>query len=378
MFFVHPQIKLNKKNLRSVANSIFKTPDRAALKKKLSSFFPKKQLVFTDMGRSAFKIIVEQLNLQNSQIIFPAYICDIFYPILRRYKIKPLFLDIDFPTLSVNPEKVLARASSQTKAVLISHTFGLPVKIDELLKKRKLIVIEDCAHALGAKYKGNFVGNYGRAAFFSLYKQFPTFRGGLLICPQDWKVSLEETRFSFRDFISFLNSFSFFAFLFKTFTPQDIAEKMTRREKKIEASSLNSLSLSFFSNFLNDNLQSARGRIELALFFQQELKKLGFLVQESKDNIFCYLSALIPKGLARKRDKLVKLLRKEGIFCTRIWHTPIILNKEAQKEYHINLADFPNTVEAASRIINFPLQNHYSKKDVEKIINSLKKLLLRL
>ena len=101
MFFVHPQIKLNKENLRSVTDSFFKTPDLAALKKRLSYFFPKKQLVFTDMGRSAFKIIVEQLNLQNSQIIFPSFICDIFFPILREYNIKPVFLDIDLPSFNL-------------------------------------------------------------------------------------------------------------------------------------------------------------------------------------------------------------------------------------------------------------------------------------
>jgi len=378
MFFVHPQIKLNKDNLKCVAASIFRATDRGTLKKKLSLLFPKKQLVFTDMGRSAFKIIIEQLNLENSQIIFPAFICDIFYPILKRYNIKPVFLDIDLDTFNIDPQKVLDKVGSKTKAVLVSHTFGLPADIDSLLKKRKLIVIEDGAHALRAKYKGKFVGNYGRAAFFSLYKQFPTFRGGLLVCPKDWEVKLGETRFGFRDFISFLNSFSLFAFLFKKFTPQKIAETMTRKEKEVEPAGLNSLSLSFFSNFFSKHQRSIGNRTNLALFFQHELKKLGFLVQESKDNVFCYLSALIPKGLARKRDKLVGFLQKEGIFCTRIWHTPIILNKEVQKTYKINLADFPNTVEAATRIINFPLQNYYTKEDVEKIINSLKKLLLRL
>ncbi|GAI04589.1 unnamed protein product [marine sediment metagenome] len=103
---------------------------------------------------------------------------------------------------------------------------------------------------------------------------------------------------------------------------------------------------------------------------------MGFETQEAKDNVFCYLSALVPFSLSR--DKLVKDLRRYKVFATRIWHTPIILNKEAQKEYNIDLEEFKNTTEAARRIVNFPLQNFYSKKDIERMISALKKVIINL
>lgn len=374
MFFVHPQIKLDKDNLRLILHSFFRRFDLMVLEKELSHFFPKQQLIFTDMGRSAFKIILEKLNLRGAQIIFPAYICDIFYPILKQYNIKPIFLDIDVETFNIRAEDISSKITPKTKAILVSHTYGLPAKIDELRKRKNLVVIEDAAHAFGARYKSNFVGNFGDAAFFSLYKQFPTFRGGLLVCPKDWQINLSKTSFNFRDFISFLNSFPLFSFLFKTFG-QNIAPKMIRKEKTPEPAGLNSLSLSFFSNFLKDYNKSIEERINLALYFQQELRNLGFLVQQSRNNVFCYLSALVPKRLEEKRDKLVKRLMGRGVFCTRIWHTPIILNPEAERDYNIDLEDFPNTLKAARRIINFPFQNHYTKKDVEKIMQALKKVL---
>jgi len=62
MYFVHPQIKLNGKNFLKIFSCFFRKPD---LKNKLSFYFPKKQIVFTDMGRTAFKIIIEKLNLEN-------------------------------------------------------------------------------------------------------------------------------------------------------------------------------------------------------------------------------------------------------------------------------------------------------------------------
>ena len=154
-----------------------------------------------------------------------------------------------------------------------------------------------------------------------------------------------------------------------------MAPKMIRKEKSLRPTRINRVSLNLFSDFLNDFEKSLKRRKELALFFQEELKKLGFEVQSHEDNIFCYLSVLVHKNLDGKRDEIIQKLRKYRVFCTRMWHTPIILNKQARKEYEINLDEFPNAVEAAKRIINFPLQNYYAKKDIEKIIKAIKKVI---
>ena len=192
----------------------------------------------------------------------------------------------------------------------------------------------------------------------------------MTVLPKKTEISLVKTCFSFRDFFSLLNNFEFWAYIFKKFGSK-IAPKVQRKEKLEKITQINNVSLNLFLNFLKNFEETLKKRLELALFFQEELKKLGFEVQKSENNVFCYLSALAPKTV--NRDKLVKELRKQKIFCTRIWHTPIIFNKEVQKEYNLNLSEFPNTVDVAQRIINFPLQNYYSKGDVEKIIEVLKK-----
>ena len=56
-----------------------------------------------------------------------------------------------------------------------------------------------------------------------------------------------------------------------------------------------------------------------------------------------------------------------------MWHTPLVINPVVQKEYNLDIQDFPNTKETARRIINFPLQNFYKEKDIEKIIKILQK-----
>ena len=359
MYFTHPQIKL--KDLKKILKPF--NP-----KQRLDYMFPKKQLVFTDMGRSAFRLILEKANLKNTEMMLPAYTCDIFYPILKEYNISPIFLDIDIKTFNINLEEIEKKRTPQTKSILISHTYGLPISIQKIKKNTNLLIIEDCAHSWGAQSNRTYVGNLGDISFFSLYKQFPSSRGGLLVCPQDWQIDIKKTSFSFRDLISFLNYFPLFSFLFKKLG-SGIAPRAIRKEKKGISSQINKVSLKLFYSFLKDF--ELEKRIHIALFFQQELKNLGFEIQESKDNIFTFLSVLSPEKV--DRDKFVKNLRKYGIFCTRIWKDPIILNPDVQKEYNLDIKDFPNTIKTAKRIINFPLQSYYTKKDIEKIINAIKK-----
>lgn len=343
--------------------------------------FPQKEIIFTDMGRTAFKLIVEEMKLENSQMLFPAYICDIFFPILKKYNISPVFLDIQKETFHIKFEDIKKKITPKTKSILVCHTYGLSADIQKIKQFTgdQLLIIEDCAHSFGAKYgstispqDGIYTGNLGEAALFSLYKQFPCLRGGMAVLQKKPETSLLKTRFNLRDILSLLNSFGIFAFLFKKFGGK-IAPKI-QKEEKLEIGKINNVSLNLFLNHLKDFKENLKKRIELAFFFQGELRKLGFEVQESKDNIFSLLSVLVPKNL--NRDKFVKKLRKYGIFCTRIWHAPIILNPEVQKEYNLNLDEFPNTVDVAKRIINFPLQNHYSKKDIKKTIKLVADILL--
>jgi dTDP-4-amino-4,6-dideoxygalactose transaminase len=376
-YFVHPQIKLNIENLKNLFFSFFKSPDEKELKK-LKNFFPQKELIFTDMARSAFRLIVERMRLRNSEILFPAYICDIFSPILKEYNLSPIFLDVDKKTFHIKIEDIEKKITPKTKSILVCHTYGLPIDIEKIraITKGQLLLIEDCAHAFGATCKGIPLGNSGDAAFFSLYKQFPSLRGGLAIFEipnSKFQISgLPKTNFNFRDFVSLLNCFSPFAFLFKKFGGK-IAPRMLRKEKLKTPAQMNRVSLNLFFYFLKNFEENLKRRIELALFFQEELKKLGFEVQKSEGNVFCYLSALAPKNL--DRDKFVKDLRKYKIFATRIWKDPIILNPRVQKEYNLNLKEFPNTIEVAKRIVNFPLQNFYTKRDIEKMIRAIKQSL---
>ncbi|MGE3062158.1 MAG: DegT/DnrJ/EryC1/StrS family aminotransferase [bacterium] len=87
---------------------------------------------------------------------------------------KPVFADIDEETYNINPKEIEKKITKKTKAILPVHLYGNPAdmgRITEIAKKNNLIVIEDCAQAIGAEFKGRKTGSFGVAGTISF---FPT------------------------------------------------------------------------------------------------------------------------------------------------------------------------------------------------------------
>lgn len=203
--FVHHQLKFNIGNLLLFLRNF----SEEKLKNKLAKFFPNQNIVFTDSGRSAFQVAVE-LNLKNSEMLVPAYICDVFLPIFEHHNIKPIYLDIDLKTFNIDTIGIETKITPKTKSILICHTYGLPVEMNKILEianKYNLKIIEDCAHAFGAKYQGKYLGNFGDVAFFSLPKFLPVINGGVLISKAPLQTELKRDKFKLSNIIKFIRLF---------------------------------------------------------------------------------------------------------------------------------------------------------------------------
>jgi len=97
----------------------------------------------------------------------------------------PVFADIDAKTFCLDPEDFERKISKKTKAVIPVHFFGMPAEMGpilEIAKKHNLFVIEDCAQAHGAEYKGKKVGSFGDVNCWSFYatKNMTTGEGGMV------------------------------------------------------------------------------------------------------------------------------------------------------------------------------------------------------
>lgn len=98
---------------------------------------------------------------------------------------KPVPIDIEPDTLNLDPSLLEQHVTEKTKAILVVHLFGHPVDMDPVLdvaKRHDLFVLEDCAEAHGATYKGRKVGGLGDAGCFSFYanKVITTGEGGMV------------------------------------------------------------------------------------------------------------------------------------------------------------------------------------------------------
>lgn len=101
----------------------------------------------------------------------------------------PVLADIDETSLNIDPAAIALKITEKTRAIIPVHFAGRPCEMDaicELARRHKLLVIEDCAHALEASYRGRPTGTLGDFGAFSLYatKNVTAGEGGLLIAAQ--------------------------------------------------------------------------------------------------------------------------------------------------------------------------------------------------
>lgn len=98
---------------------------------------------------------------------------------------KPIFADIKYDDLNIDPQDIEKRITSKTKAILVVHYAGNPADLDEVRKigkKNNLPVIEDAAHSLGSMYKDKYIGEKGDIVCFSfqVVKVINSGDGGLI------------------------------------------------------------------------------------------------------------------------------------------------------------------------------------------------------
>jgi dTDP-4-amino-4,6-dideoxygalactose transaminase len=139
----------------------------------------------TEYGRMALYFILKAMDFPpGSEIIVPALTFWVVPEIARVAGLKLVFADVDPVTFTLSPAAVERAITANTRAVLPTHLYGLSCDMDpilELARRHDLKVIEDCAHSLGALYKGQMVGTLGDASFFSFqaFKPLNTYGGGL-------------------------------------------------------------------------------------------------------------------------------------------------------------------------------------------------------
>lgn len=150
-------------------------------------------------GRSALLSILQAFGIgEGDEVIIQAFTCVAVPDPIIWVGAKAVYADID-DSLNIDHRRLERLITPHTKAIIVQHTFGIPAdteKIKKITQKYKIKLIEDCSHSIGSSYKGNKIGNFGNAAFFSFGrdKVISSVFGGAAILNTEQKTENSELK----------------------------------------------------------------------------------------------------------------------------------------------------------------------------------------
>ena len=315
--------------------------------KKFSKYLGVKYAVMVNSGSSAnlLSIFAAKYSYKlraEDEVIIPT-ICwsTSLWPIIQA-GLKPVFVDVNLNDFNASIEEIKLKISKRTKAILLVHVLGTSLKIDKLLKilkRKKILIIEDTCESLGSKYKKKYLGTYGNFGTFSFYysHQITSGEGGMIITnnKKDYELlKIMRAHGWDRDLEKKINKDKKFNFINMGFNLRPlevsaaIAQNQLRRLKK-------------FSKVRNEN----RERIILKLKKHKKwMDQYQFVVPDKnlKPSWFG-LPFLLKEKYAKKKKIIIKNLNKFGIE-TRPIISGNFLNQKASKIYNLNKnkEKFPN------------------------------------
>ncbi len=124
-------------------------------------------------GLDALMLTLKALNVkEGDEVIVPSNTYIATALAVTYVGATPVFVEPDIKTFNIDPKLIEEKITDKTKAIMPVHLYGQACDMDpilEIAKKYNLYVIEDCAQAHGATYKGKIIGSFGDAAGFSFY-----------------------------------------------------------------------------------------------------------------------------------------------------------------------------------------------------------------
>ncbi len=352
-------------------------------------------------GRSALMAILDSLDFKkDNKVLLQAFTCNAAANPIIWSGLKPVYVDCDEKTFNIDIEDLKKKIIPRSKAVMIQHTFGLPADMDEILKicrDNNLILIEDCAHSLGAIYGGKKIGTFGKVAFFSFGrdKVISSVYGGMAVTNDD---ELAEKIREYQEKIGYPSYFWVFQqllhpvllnwlilptyrilgkYLLVLFQLLQILTKAVHWKEKIGEKPdyfprrlPNALAV-LASNQFKKLEKFNNHRQEIAEFYNDNLRNLDFTLPEKyPDRVYMRYSILIKNY---NTDKILKEAKRKRIFLDDNWRKmPIVPPDTNQEKMEYIFGSCSNAEKIVKNILNLPTHINISKKETKIIVDFLK------
>ena len=305
----------------------------------------------------------------TTTMTFPATVSAIIHE-----QLSPVLIDIEPGTLTMAVNQIEEKITPRTRAIVPVHYAGHPCDMDpimELARKNKLVVIEDAAHAMETKYKGQKIGNLGNPTAFSFYanKNITTGEGGML--------TLEDGLMADQIRILRLHGISRDAwkrFGKSGFTHWDFEMPGFKFNMTDINAALGIHQLKKAERFLQLRKQYA------SLYDQAFSQVPGLEVLETREyaesSYHLYVITLQLEQLTVTRDEFIDAIQSAGIGVA-VHYRALHLQPYFQKEFRTRLDTFPVATLYSESIISLPLYPRMSVKDVERVIGVVTDLVTR-
>jgi dTDP-4-amino-4,6-dideoxygalactose transaminase len=315
---------------------------------------------------------------KEDEVVIPAHtFCASAIPFARTGA-KIVWADIDKNTRVVSRETLEKCITKKTKAIIIVHLYGLMAnmpEIIELAKKYNVLVVEDCAQAIGAEYEGKKAGSFGDFACFSFHcqKSLNTLgEGGMLVVKSDEKAKMVPglRHNGSRPYPIGREKFwkpamSDVDFDIDNFWPYNFCIGEVQCALGIE----------ILKTIDNQN-QKRRERAKKMTEALKDYPELSFQeVKEEKMHVYHLLSAKYDGSKFNKtRDNLIELMVQKYQIKTIVQYCPLYRYPMFKKAGFV-AADCKNTDDFFDNMISFPFHLWMDEKDFDYMIDSIKKAL---
>ncbi len=365
-------------------------------------YFGVKYAVSFNSGRSAEYAILKAAGIKKGdEILFQAFTCVVVPNSILWLGAKPIYVDFEKESLNMSPIDLKKKITPNSKTIIVQHTFGKPAKIKEIrkiAKENKLLLIEDCAHSLGANFQGRKLGTYGDAAFFSFGrdKVISSVFGGMAIT-NDSKIG--ENLLNLQKEISFPSRFWVFQQLFHPVAFSLILplynffnlgkvilvilqklnllsravsnqEKKTEQPKSFPAKlpdAQATLALSQFQRLAKFNQK----RKEISQIYQDKLKIKGIkLLPPVPGEIYMRYTII-----SKQAKEILDYAKKRGIILGD-WYQNIVDPKGVDfTKAGYSKGSCPEAEEISKQVVNLPTYPRMKPKEAQRVVNVIKEFL---
>lgn len=268
----------------------------------------------------------------------------------------PVFVDIDPFNYNINPSQIEDKISSRTKAIIPVHLYGQSADMDAILKIAKrynLLVVEDCAQAIGAEYRGKKVGSLADAGCFSFYpsKNLGAYGDGGMVLTNNpetaKKIRMLRTHGSKNKYYHSILGFN-------------------SRLDELQAAILR-VKLKYLDHWIKMRQQKAR-------IYDQMLANLPVVTpQVAKGCTHTYNHYTIR---SEKRDLIQERFKENQISCATYYPLPLHLqNIFADLDYSAN--SLPESEKASREVLSLPMYPELKEEQIKYIASIVKNVLLK-